>query len=245
MPDWLECAARNNAEWCQAMYRAHGRAGVFLPDLWYNPGEALPFYPNVVTLTGRSGVQKQVAQVEALRSSGLSAAWAVKDSYTALDLSTYGFRELFRADWIHALPQAIEQEIALEGMQWGRATTVVDLTFWERAWRGTSDPSRLFPAALLEDENHAVIAIYRNGDIVAGCIASHAADVIGISNLFLPEQDSVRYRRACVAAASRYFHEVPLVGYECGSDLAGMKQLVFETVGQLRVWMYDGRVDAT
>lgn len=244
MPDWLDRAARNNAEWCQAMYRAHGRAGVFLPDLWYNPGDALPFYPTVVTLTGRSGVEKQIALVEALISSGLSGAWAVKDSYTALDLSAYGFRELFRADWIYALPQAIEQN-ALEGMQWGRVTTGADLTLWERAWRGTADPSGLFPAALVEDANHAVIAVYRDGDIVAGCIASHAADVVGISNLFLPEQDAVRYRRACVAAAATYFHGVPLVGYEHGSDLAAMKQLGFGTVGQLRVWMRDGQVGVT
>jgi hypothetical protein len=237
MPNWVERAARNNAEWCQAMYRAHGRAGCFLPDLWYNPGTALPFYPSVVTLTGSPGAGAQVARIVALISAGQPGAWAVKDSFLALDLHAMGFCELFRAEWIHAAPQAIGGGPDIPGVSWARVTHSEALVRWERACRGGEDHPPLFPAGLLDDPEHAVIAGRRDGEIVAGCIASRSADVVGMSNIFLPVEDRLLYRHACITAVAGLHRGWPLVGYESGQDLADMQALGFHAIGPLRVWL--------
>ncbi len=44
-------AALNNAEWCDAMCRAHGLPGVFTPRAWTNPVRTPLFYPDAVTLS--------------------------------------------------------------------------------------------------------------------------------------------------------------------------------------------------
>ena len=36
MKDWTLAAALNNARWCDAVCRAHGHAGRFLPHMWVN-----------------------------------------------------------------------------------------------------------------------------------------------------------------------------------------------------------------
>lgn len=46
-------AALNNAEWCDAMCRAHGLPGVFTPRAWTNPARTPLFYPDAVTLSPR------------------------------------------------------------------------------------------------------------------------------------------------------------------------------------------------
>ena len=47
----LHAAVINNARWCDAVCRSHGYPGQFTGRLWTSVRHALPFYPNVSTLS--------------------------------------------------------------------------------------------------------------------------------------------------------------------------------------------------
>lgn len=89
----VAAAALNNAEWCDAVCRAHGWAGEFGPSAWISPRRAPPFYPDVVTLD-------DVVERDVLQAVDLSPGCAVKDSFARWDLTSEGFEVLFEARWI-------------------------------------------------------------------------------------------------------------------------------------------------
>ena len=244
MPDPTHQAVRNNALWCDAVCRAHGRPGRFLDELWTNERATPPFYPNAITLAGTPRSTEQLAHIGALIDARIPGNWAVKDSFAALDLAPLGFRVLFDAQWIYRPGSPAPAAHDAAGVRWERVGDVSALAAWERAWAGESDGSlaRIFLPPLLAEKDIAILAAYHHEAIVAGVIANHTADVVGASNLFVPADDDGRYRAGCLAAITGVFLGLPLVGYESGPDLAAALALGFEAIGPLRVW---GRDDAS
>lgn len=59
----VRAAARNNAEWCAAMCRAHGVAGEFGADAWAAAVRTPPYYPDAVTLEPATGREALVARI--------------------------------------------------------------------------------------------------------------------------------------------------------------------------------------
>jgi len=217
----IALAARNNAEWCDAVTRSRGGTSRFEPELWINPGEAPPFYPNAVTLTPTPELQAIVAA---------QGDFAVKDSFATLDLAPLGFESLFEAMWIwrHAAPLQRDGPAA-----WRVMRDAASLARWEAAWRGDEPALDLFQPALLEAHEHTFMAGEVGGRIVAGCVASRSAEVVGISNLFGPAERTA----GCLAAVQDFAPGLPVVGYEAGAALEAMKSLGFQALGPLRVWL--------
>jgi hypothetical protein len=87
------------------------------------------------------------------------------------------------------------------------------------------------------DSTVVIIAAYKKQRIVAGVIAHRAGEVVGLSNLFVPERDPEPLRAGCVAAVIEAFPGLPIVGYETGQELAAARTLGFELLGPLRVWL--------
>jgi hypothetical protein len=218
----LTLAARNNAEWCDAVARSWGGAPRFEAEFWINPGAAPPFYPNIVTL----------APIEAVPAA-LAAApdgFAVKDSFGTLELASLGFGPLFEAKWIWrdaAPPQADGRAT------WRIIRDAAALARWEAAWRDGEPPLDLFRPALLEARAHAFIAGEVDGRIVAGCIASRSPEVVGFSNLF----GAAEHAAGCLGAVQHFAPGLPIVGYEAGAALEAMKSQGFQAIGPLRVWL--------
>ena len=219
----IALAAHNNAAWCDAVTRCWGGRGRFEADLWINPGEAPPFYPNAVTFTRAETVPEAIATQR--------GAFAVKDSFRALDLAPLGFAPLFDATWIWRDPDPVPR--ADDRITWRIIRDADSLADWEAAWRGDAPALDLFRPALLGESDHAFIAGSVAERIVAGCVASHAAGVVGISNLFGDANS------ACLAAAMAFAPGLPVVGYESGPELQAMKNLGFQALGPLRVWLRD------
>ena len=222
-------AARNNAAWCDAMAGLHGAAGAFVTAAWINRQPAPRFYPNLVTLDGPHQTPGHRAALDQLLRSPPAAGWAAKDSFAALDLGAMGFDLLFEAQWIHRAAGAF----AATGAE--RVTSAAMLAAWAHAW-GEAGAAGLFRPALLQAQDHAVIAAMRDGAIVGGCIATRSDGVLGISNLFAPATDDGSVRAACLDAAAPFAPNAPLVGYERGDSLARMTELGFHAVGALKVW---------
>ena len=220
-PARIALAARNNAEWCDAVTRSWGERGRFEAALWINPGAAPPFYPNAVTLAQSTAVPKEIAEA--------GGSFAVKDSFAALDLTSFGFTPLFEASWIwrDSQPMQVEDSVA-----WRIVRDATALVRWEAAWRGGEPALDLFRPTLLEQRDHAFIAGEVGGRIVAGCVASRSAQVVGISNLF----GASALQAGCIAAAQGFAPGLPVVGYEADAALEAMKGLGFQALGSLRVW---------
>ena len=215
-------AARNNAEWCDAVTRSWGGHGEFEPELWINPGEAPTFYPNAVTLVPMDWVPTAIATAE--------DGFAVKDSFALMDLTPLGYTPLFDAQWIWREPQPMAKS---DQAIWRIVRDAESLARWEEAWRGDELLLDLFRSVLLQEQDHAFIAGEIAGRIVAGCVASRSEAVVGISNLFGPEDLAA----GCLAAVQAFAPGLPVVGYEQGPALALMKSLGFQEVGPLRVWL--------
>jgi hypothetical protein len=238
----MEQAARNNAAWCDAVCRAHGRPGEFLYRIWINCNETPPFYPNAVTLSAR-GTAAQRERIDELVRAGIAGEWGVKDSFCTLDLAPLGFRVLFEAQWIWRPALLAEPDGRIAEVRWSKVDNPSDLAAWEAAWSG--DPSNqvqakqepIFRRALLDDEDICVIAARHSGRIVAGAVANRAAGVVGLSNVFVPARDGERFRAGCVAAAIDAFPGLPIVGYERGPAASEAGALGFETFGPLRIWV--------
>lgn len=235
-------AARNNAIWCDTICRAHGAAGEFHTDVWFNRNPAPRFYPNVVTLSNQRPAAAQLAHVEALVAAILPGHWAIKDSFAELDLAALAFQFYFEANWIWRAPSTPLPKVDDQGVQWVRLQDTAQLTQWETAWSGnpighsaTPEP-RLFLPALLADPDIAFIAAYQGNAIIAGAIANRTDAVVGLSNLFTPPTDHVAFWAGCVATAQASFPGLALVGYESGEDLVRAEAVGFEKLQSLRVW---------
>ncbi len=71
---------------------------------------------------------------------------------------------------------------------------------------------------------------------MAGAIAHHTDEVVGLSNVFVSPYDSVACWAGCVAMAQERFPGVPIVGYEHGPELAIAQEIGFEMLHSLKVW---------
>jgi hypothetical protein len=235
----VELAARNNAIWCDTISEAHGSAGTFQRTFWINSGISPRFYPNIVTLAPADDEHR--AAIRALADSKTESGWGVKDSFARIDLAPLGFEPLFDASWIWLAPERM-QAPEQNDLAWSIVRSPDELAAWEAAWNGTPaglpvDYEVLFPTQLLARDDIAFITIRQDDQVIAGAIANNTKDVVGISNLFLPEVKKSFCLAQCLYAALRLFPGLPLVGYESGGDLATMLAAGFETIGPLRVWL--------
>lgn len=229
-------AAINNAQWCAAMCRAHGGRSHLSASLWH-ADQAMPaFYPSAVTL--RSTAQAQAEILRRLASARLPAGSTVKDSFAVLDLGEVGFAPLFDATWLWRPADAPTGEAG--EVQWRRVADEATLARWQAAWSPDASASPVFVPALLQQSEHSILAGWRGGLIVAGCVASHSKSVIGLSNWFAvgaPDAaQETAMLRTCLAAIAQWHPELPVAGYESGERLARFQQAGFAPIGPLRVW---------
>jgi len=239
----VEKAVANNAMWCDTICRAHGIPGEFRDEVWFNRHSVPRFYPNVVTLHAQDGAAAQLASIQAVAATGLPGGWGVKDSFCSLDLNALGFQPLFEANWLWREPYQPLPCRAASDLRWAWIKDEPELARWETAWSGsqTSDiltrRPRLFLPIMLANPEIGFVAAYRGQSIMAGAIVSHTNGVVGLSNVFVPQDDPVAFWAGCVVMTHERFPDMPIVGYERGRDLAIAQEIGFEKLQPLRVWI--------
>jgi hypothetical protein len=235
-------AAYNNAVWCDMMCRTHGIPGEFRPSIWINRSATPPFYPNAVTLADGRDQDAQLALIHALMAARIPGAWAVKDSFSALDLAPCGFTMLFEAMWIERPATAVRPTARNTDVRWERVRSAAQLQAWERAWRGapaapaTPAQTEIFRPALLADPDVLIVAAYHRQRIVAGAIANRTGAVVGLSNVFVPNQGAEAFWAGCIGTIRDHFPGHALVGYETGEGLPQAEACGFAALQPLRVW---------
>jgi hypothetical protein len=219
-------AARNNAEWCDAVCRTHGVDTVLDHDAWMARRRSPPLYPDAVTLRERLSASRLLARIDSSR------GCSVKDSFASVDLSAYGFRVLFEAEWIYRRPTRLPVRRELD---WTVVHTADELLVWAAAHGG----GQTFQPALLDNPTVAVLMARDGDDVVAGVVGNRSASVVGLSNLFVLGADPDQFWAAASDAVSAQFPGLPLVGYEHEPSLHAARRAGFVSVGQLRVWLND------
>lgn len=233
----LDLAVRDNARWCDLLTRTHGARGTTDADAWTSPTRTPPGYPDAVVL--RRGVDS-TALLSRVDTS--TAGCSVKDSYADLDLSAYGFRELFSATWIGRAWTARPPSPAAGWHRVDRATgwQRVDratLAAWETAWAGAPPSDPLFRPELLEAPGLTVLAAWRGGEVVAGCVLTAGDAAVGVSNLFVREGRPRTAWQHVLDWIAAHHPGVPVVGYETGDDLTAAVDAGLSPLGPLRVWI--------
>jgi hypothetical protein len=239
----VEKAAVNNAIWCDTICRAHGMPGEFHDEVWFNRRAVPRFYPNVVTLSAQDGAAAQLSSIQAVADTGLPAGWGVKDSFCSLDLNALGFQTLFEASWLWRTPFESLPNRAASDLRWTWIKSAPELAKWETAWSGSqtpdilTQPPQLFLPTMLANAEIGFVAAYQGQSLVAGAIANHTNDVVGLSNVFVPENDPVAFWTGCVAMTQERFSDMPIVGYERGRELGIAQEIGFEMLQPLKVWI--------
>jgi hypothetical protein len=220
---WQSAAALNNAEWCDLVVRSHGGRTRFGSDAWTSQDRTAVYYPDAVTLVPRLAVPELLSRIDT------SAGCSVKDSFTGLDLTPYGFRVPFHADWVVRLgPPPLAPS---GGPKWERVARPDELATWEDAWRAEDGPRDLFRAELLDDASVTVLAAYQHEAVVAGAILSRSATVVGISNVFVRSVADLDPWPGCLAFAGELFPDKPVVGSESEDSLLQAERNGFRLLG--------------
>ncbi|MFH8416675.1 hypothetical protein [Streptomyces collinus] len=225
----VRAAARNNAEWCAVMGRAHGVASVFGGEAWAASRRTPVYYPDAVTLEPGADPEALVARIDTVVPGA-----SVKDCFADLDLTGAGFRVLFEAEWIHR-PAGVP--VTAPDLVWDAVRDPDALRDWARAWDDGGGNADLFRPGLLDDPETFVLAgRSADGRVSVGAVAGRSSHVVGVSNVFGPPDAAWPL---VLHAVGRLFPALPVVGYEQGDDLTAALRHGFEAVGPLRVWVHE------
>jgi hypothetical protein len=227
----LEAAVIDNARWCHLVCSTQGITGRFDDDAWVSPRRTPPMYPDAVTLTDDVSAEALLSRID--RTAGCS----VKDSFSKLDLTSAGFGVLFDAQWLWRPAGALAEAGTL---RWKRVERPDDV----RAWSLEHGAGSTFSPALLDEPSVTILAGRDlGGALVAGAVATHGDDAIGISNVFACDGAALTFADAFAGATAAIVErspDRPIVGYLSADRLAAALAAGFETIGPLRVWLLDG-----
>jgi hypothetical protein len=224
-------AAANNAEWCDLVCRTHGAQTRFDQDAWTSRTRTPPGYPDAVTLVPDLSVPDLLTRIDT------SVGCSIKDSFASLDMTAYGFRVLFDAQWIVHRATAVPP--SPEGSRWEVVHDGAGFAAWERAWRGNDGRPGVFRTELLDHDSVTVLATRRGDRVVAGAVLNRSSTVVGISNFFTRDAGGAASWSGCLALAATLFPGSTFVGYESRQGLVAARAHGFDTVGPLRVWIHE------
>ncbi len=225
---WLNEAAYNNAAWCNAIAASHGISANWNESAWLCEHLMPPLYPNIVTLRSGALIEDHIDTI----GPHLPSGWAIKDSYSELELEGKGFALAFEAQWYWRLPNQHLTEVESPGFQVKTVRTTSELKRWVAAW-GEADG--IFNSSLLENNSIELIYVERDGVVVSGLATNQSGYSVGISNAFGPLEDVL----CCIASVAGRHPMKGIVGYDGKAEVAALSKFGFKEIGNLRIWLRD------
>ena len=210
-------AAANNADLYAAMFDAHGISYARDGHSFTAHATPPPYYSHLTCQSDDTAeLHDRIATLQAAHPKGIG----IKDSFD--QLSPANMVPLFSASWIWRAPQPAHSD-------WTRITTANALAHWETMWKAAESLTdhTMFPPALLDDTKFAVL---QSDDKLSGCIVNLSDDCAGLSNVFGPAPFADATRAAAAMAG-----DLPLVGYESGSQLDAATAAGFVQTGTLHI----------
>jgi hypothetical protein len=199
------------------------------------------YYPNMITLSPTATIDHYQDALTTLLTARKGQAISVKDSFAVLDLTPYGFRQLFTAQWIVRPASTIIPQQETSTIQWKNIRSEQELLRWEEAWSQTTlSRNLIFQPALLHDANVCFVAAYKEDQIIAGAIGNLTTGVVGISNVFTPDTEAEYYWSGLLNLITASYPALPIVGYEQDENLTHAFNVGFITPGPLSIWLHEG-----
>lgn len=230
--DTLLKAVYNNASWCNTFCSTHGIPGKFKENVWVNINKVPKNYPNLITLTPDTKIESEIEELK----TNITPPWSIKDSFGNLVPS--GFNKLFDASWIAYFPKPELGNID-EILEWVEVKQEDELLMWERSFENGQIPSdHIFNTDLLAEKNITILTGYEFGQITAGVICCETEGTIGISNVFVPKNEEIKYWRGLASYLSEKYPLLTVTGYEKDKSLEFANKAGFTSIGDLRVWEY-------
>jgi hypothetical protein len=137
-------AAANNAEWCDLVCGTHGAQTRFDEDAWTSRTRTPAWFPDAVTLVPHLSVPDLLTRIDT------AAGCSIKDSFASLDMTAYGFKVLFDAQWM--VHRSILIQPGPASLRWEVVYDEDGLLAWEQAWRGSDGPAGVFRPELLDND---------------------------------------------------------------------------------------------
>lgn len=237
MKDKLQKAIYNNNGLYEAIFSGRNITFDKTASIWYSLEKTPPLYSNFVTVCKDWKPDDVFRRIDLNSKKEAWEEWSIKDSFSVLNLSEYGFAKLFDAQWFYLEAADFTPAKKSGNLSYEIVNSEEILSAWRLAWDSDERLGRkIFDPKLLENSSVFFVAGYFERQIVSGCFVNKTAEVLGVSNFFAPGKDicfwsdTVRFIYDSVAP-------LDIVGYERRNLAGKLRLLGFESTGNLAVWL--------
>jgi hypothetical protein len=220
----LDAAVQASLAWYEDIFSIHGIPTRCEGGLWSALGDPPRWHSAAKTL------QPNVPAVHVLRAVDQFENCSVADSYATLDLAGNGFRELFRATWLHR-PASLSPARSLPD-GWSVVTDADELA----AWNTAQDTTGVLIPALLEHPRFTFLVRRASEELVAGAVLHRVDDVVELSNTWAKgdEADEIPSMLAC---ADTLYPQLAVVGYSSNDTVSAFTDAGFDAIAPHVVWV--------
>lgn len=219
-------AVQNNADWCDAVARAHGLRPKTLGGLWYCAQPMPIFFPNIMTLSPGSF---NAATFNDLMSTQISR-WCIRDSFADSQRNPHPFQQLFTAHWYFCESQTeVREPSRLEPLH--QVQSEEELTQWIDSWGRSVDDEIRLPPEILDEGRARFVWLGENHPAQCGASLFFSQNVIGLTHLFGDPADCQRL----VRTIQLNYPDRQIVGYGDQALLTLLKPFGFRTLSSMAV----------
>jgi hypothetical protein len=230
-------AILNNNDLYKEIFRSQNIESNCTDSIWYCLDKTPPLYSNLVTISEEWKPDDIFRNIDRKYEDEKWEGWSLKDSFGLLDLTAYGFAKLFDAQWVYLEATNFKPESESRNLRYEIIKNEPDLAKWRLAW--DSDErlgEQIFSSKLLDNPRVYFVAGYYGKQIVSGCFANETENVLGISNFFSPGNDSGHWSEM-ISFIFDSIYRADIVGYKRKEIINKLRELGFEPVGNLTVWL--------
>lgn len=230
-------AIRNNNDLYREIFAAQNIESGNTDTIWYCLEKTPPLYSNLVTISENWQPDKIFGEIDRKFEIEKWDEWSIKDSFGLLNLNRYGFAKLFNAGWIYLEAEKFTPKSESRILRYEIVRSEDALARWKIAWDSDERLGKqIFSAKLLDNPRVFFVAGYDDKKIVSGCFVNRTGDVLGVSNFFSPEKDSV-YWSEIISFIFDTKGLLDIVGYERTDLVKDLQALGFKSAGDLIVWL--------
>lgn len=233
----VEKAILNNNDLYEAIFNPQLIKSNRNNSIWYCLEKTPPLYSNLVTVSENWRPDEIFKKISTNFKKEKWDEWSIKDSFGTLDLSEYGFKKLFDAQWLYLETAEFTPVKTDKKLKYEIVKSEDILANWRISWDQDEQLGKqIFHPELLNNPKVCFIAGYDGEKIVNGCFINKTEDVLGISNFFAPDKniefwsDMINFVFDSIAFAD-------IVGYQQKDIVKNLQQLSFEATGDLTVWL--------
>lgn len=233
----ISTAILNNVALYESVLRCGKTVSDLKDDIWYCLKETPPFYSNLITRSPTWQPDERFSEINRNYERENWSKLSVKDSFARLDLTSFGFKRLFDANWIYLPAEEFRSVKNSRSIDLEIVRDEDALDAWRRGWnKDAALGQKIFCNDMLQDPKISFVAGYDKDRIACGCLVNRSDEVLGISNFFAPGE-GIDHWSHIIKFVFDAFSRADIVGYEQPEVMTKLRDLGVEPVGKLSVWL--------